>query len=85
MAKELVMPTDDRSWASIALSRLDAWRERRRSDQIRALSEEHLERGLRRTAASMMLEPEGSPGRERAVQTHRAMLTERLRRRGFEL
>ena len=85
MAKGLAMPMEGKGWAANALSRLEAWRERRRADQISALSEEHLERALRRTAASMMLEPEGSPGRDRAVQTHRAMLTERLRRRGFEL
>lgn len=79
------MSSKDRGWATNALNRLDAWRERRRAEQIRALSEEHLERGLRRTAASMMLEPEGSPGWERATAAHRAMLAERLRRRGFQV
>lgn len=85
MAKGLAMPIGEKGWAGNALSRLDAWRQRRRTEQIRALSEEHLERALRRTAASMMIEPEGSPGWERATLTHRAMLVERLRRRGFDV
>jgi len=75
----------EKGWAGTALDRLGAWRQRRRVEQISALSEEHLERGLRRTAASMMLEPEGSPDWERATQAHRAMLVERLRRRGFQV
>lgn len=74
-----------KDWASMARDRFRAWRGRPAMDDVSGLSEDLLERGLRRAAASMMIEPEGSPDWERATRTHRAMLAERLRRRGFNV